>query len=86
MLLYQFASARRQPRAALTLYNMRESENESLRAFLKRFNQEALEVPTVTPEVKINALTNSLRDGKLFSSLTKKPVSTFDELLRRAEK
>ncbi|KAL8506264.1 hypothetical protein ACS0TY_017221 [Phlomoides rotata] len=39
-----------------------------------------------SPEVKINALTNGLRDGDLFSSLVKKLVATFDDLLRRAEK
>ncbi|KAL8497648.1 hypothetical protein ACS0TY_021111 [Phlomoides rotata] len=65
---------------------MKQGEPESLRAFLKRFNQAALEVPTTSPEVKINALTNSLRDGDLFSSLAKKYVHTFDELLKRAEK
>lgn len=44
------------------------------------------EVPIPTLEVKIKALTNSLRDGELFSSLKKKPVITFDELLLMAEK
>ncbi|KAL8535492.1 hypothetical protein ACS0TY_011212 [Phlomoides rotata] len=65
---------------------MRHGYNESLRAFLKRFNQAAQEVPTASPEVKINALTNGLRDEDLLSSLAKKPVATFDDLLRRAEK
>ncbi|KAL8496652.1 hypothetical protein ACS0TY_020373 [Phlomoides rotata] len=47
----------------------------------------ALEVPTTSLEVKINALTNELRDGDLFSSLAKKHVATFDDdLLRREEK
>ncbi|KAL8462912.1 hypothetical protein ACS0TY_033791 [Phlomoides rotata] len=45
-----------------------------------------LEVHITSPEVKINALTNGLGDGDLFSSLAKKKVETFDELLRRAEK
>ncbi|KAL8458979.1 hypothetical protein ACS0TY_036452 [Phlomoides rotata] len=44
---------------------MRQGETESLRAFLKRLNQAALEVPTASPE---------------------KPVATFDDLLRMAEK
>ncbi|KAL8539370.1 hypothetical protein ACS0TY_001120 [Phlomoides rotata] len=42
--------------------------------------------PYSVPEMKINALTNDLRDGDLFSSLSKKHVHTFDELLKRAEK
>ncbi|KAL8507091.1 hypothetical protein ACS0TY_017833 [Phlomoides rotata] len=37
-------------------------------------------------EVKINVLTNGIRDGDLFSSLAKKPVAIFNDLLRRAEK
>ncbi|KAL8556080.1 hypothetical protein ACS0TY_003766 [Phlomoides rotata] len=54
--------------------------------FSQRLNQAALEVPTASLEVKINALTNELRDGDLFYSLAKKHVATFDDLLRRAEK
>ncbi|KAL8498321.1 hypothetical protein ACS0TY_021587 [Phlomoides rotata] len=43
-------------------------------------------VPTSYPEVKINALTNGLRDGHLFSFLANKPVATFNDLLRRDKK
>lgn len=45
-----------------------------------------MEVPLESAKVKINALTNGLRDEDLFSSLVKKLVEAFDELLRRAEK
>ncbi|KAL8531027.1 hypothetical protein ACS0TY_007876 [Phlomoides rotata] len=41
---------------------------------------------SIVPLVHINALTNGLRDGDLFSSLAKKHVQTFDKLLKRAEK
>ncbi|KAL8514078.1 hypothetical protein ACS0TY_013261 [Phlomoides rotata] len=61
-------------------------ENKSLSAFLKRFNQAALEAPTTSLEVKINVLNNGVMDGDLFSSLTKKLVANFDDLLKRAEK
>ncbi|KAL8524226.1 hypothetical protein ACS0TY_013984 [Phlomoides rotata] len=46
----------------------------------------ALEVLSASAEVKVNALTNGLRDGDLFSSLAKNPIQTFDELLHKAEK
>ncbi|KAL8492626.1 hypothetical protein ACS0TY_023996 [Phlomoides rotata] len=36
--------------------------------------------------VKINVLTNGHKDEDLFSSLAKKPIKTFDDLLRRVEK
>ncbi|KAL8505453.1 hypothetical protein ACS0TY_016627 [Phlomoides rotata] len=61
-------------------------EAKSLRAFLNCFNQAALEVPIASLEVKINSLTNGFKDGDFFSSLAKKHVATFDDLLRRAEK
>ncbi|KAL8465816.1 hypothetical protein ACS0TY_035066 [Phlomoides rotata] len=67
-------------------WSIRLGKTESLISFLKRFNQAAFEVPTVYPEVKINAPNNGPKDGDLFSSLVKKPVETFDELLRRADK
>ncbi|KAL8507544.1 hypothetical protein ACS0TY_018185 [Phlomoides rotata] len=46
----------------------------------------ALEVPTISQEVKINTLTNGLRDEDFFSSLAKKPVETFDDWLMRDKK
>ncbi|KAL8464490.1 hypothetical protein ACS0TY_034136 [Phlomoides rotata] len=61
----------------------RYGERVKCRVFLTTLSKA---VPIASLEVKINALTNGLRDGDLFSSLVKKHVAIFDDLLRRAEK
>lgn len=45
-----------------------------------------MKVPTATLEVKINAFTNGVPDGDLFSSQAKKLMTSFDDLLNRVEK
>ncbi|KAL8512023.1 hypothetical protein ACS0TY_018473 [Phlomoides rotata] len=60
--------------------------DEKFKSFPEEIQSTALEVPSATPEVKINALTNDLMDRDLYSSLAKKLVQTFDELLKMAEK
>ncbi|XP_073137385.1 uncharacterized protein [Henckelia pumila] len=46
----------------------------------------ALEVPTATTDLLISAFTQGLATGDFLKSLIKKPPSTYDELLARAEK
>ncbi|KAL0416136.1 UNVERIFIED_CONTAM: putative mitochondrial protein [Sesamum latifolium] len=53
---------------------------------VERFNAAALEVPSVTQEVKASAFSQGLSNGDLFKSLAKKSASKFDALLARAAK
>ncbi|XP_073017963.1 uncharacterized protein [Primulina eburnea] len=46
----------------------------------------ALEISAATPEIMISAFTHGLRGGEFFKSLVKKPPSSYDDLLARAEK
>ncbi|XP_073290904.1 uncharacterized protein [Primulina huaijiensis] len=68
--------------------NFRQSnvEAETLREFVQRFNNAALEIPAATPDIMISAFTQGLRGGEFFKSLVKKPPSSYDDLLSRAEK
>ncbi|XP_073041818.1 uncharacterized protein [Primulina eburnea] len=52
----------------------------------RRFNNAALEIPAATPDIMISAFTQGLRGGEFFKSLVKKPPSSYDDLLSRAEK
>ncbi|XP_073269088.1 uncharacterized protein [Primulina huaijiensis] len=62
------------------------SPDESLRAYIRRFNRVALDVPTCATETKTAAFTQGLREGEFFKSLTKKVSGDFEDLLSRAEK
>ncbi|XP_073031328.1 uncharacterized protein [Primulina eburnea] len=65
---------------------MKQQENETLREFVQRFNSAALEIPAATPDIMISAFRQGLRGGEFFKSLVKKPPSSYDDLLARAEK
>ncbi|KAL0430899.1 UNVERIFIED_CONTAM: hypothetical protein Sradi_0715900 [Sesamum radiatum] len=86
LFLHQFASSRKVRKTELSLFAVRQKEDEPLKEYLQRFNTAALEVPTATQEVKASAFSQGLLDGDFFKSLAKKPVSKFDALLAGAAK
>ncbi|KAL0394850.1 UNVERIFIED_CONTAM: hypothetical protein Slati_4451200 [Sesamum latifolium] len=86
LFLHQFASSRKVRKTELSLFAVRQKEDEPLKEYLQRFNTAALEVPAATQEVKASACSHGLLDGDFFKSLAKKPVSKFDALLARAAK
>ncbi|KAL0414930.1 UNVERIFIED_CONTAM: hypothetical protein Slati_3324900, partial [Sesamum latifolium] len=86
LFLHQFASSRKLRKTELSLFAVRQKDDEPLKGYLQRFNATALEVPAATQKVKANAFSQGLLDGDLFKSLSKKSVSKFDALLARAAK
>ncbi|KAL0462007.1 UNVERIFIED_CONTAM: hypothetical protein Slati_0088300 [Sesamum latifolium] len=86
LFLHQFASSRKLRKTELSLFAVRQKDDEPLKEYLQRFNTAALEVPAATQEVKASAFSQGLLDGDFFKSLAKKPVAKFDVLLARAAK
>ncbi|KAL0449066.1 UNVERIFIED_CONTAM: hypothetical protein Slati_1463000, partial [Sesamum latifolium] len=84
--LHQFASSRKLRKTEISLFAVRQKDDEPLKEYLQRFNAAALEVPAATQEVKASAFSQGLLDGDFFKSLAKKPVSKFDAFLARAAK
>lgn len=80
MFLHHFASSRKYRKSTITLFSIKQQ------AEIQRFNTAMLEVPAVSEEIKISAMSQGLREGDLFHSLALEPVSTFDQLLERAER
>ncbi|KAL0409487.1 UNVERIFIED_CONTAM: hypothetical protein Sradi_1883100 [Sesamum radiatum] len=83
---HQFASSRKVQKTELSLFDVRQKEDEPLKEYLQRFNNVVLEVPAATQEVKASAFSQGLLDGDFFKSLAKKSVSKFDAHLARAAK
>ncbi|KAL0406388.1 UNVERIFIED_CONTAM: Retrovirus-related Pol polyprotein from transposon opus [Sesamum latifolium] len=86
LFLHQFASNRKLRKTELSLFVVRQKDDEPLNEYLQRFNAAALEVPAAMQEVKASAFSQGLLDGDFFKSLAKKPVSKFDAFLARAAK
>ncbi|XP_075489582.1 uncharacterized protein LOC142528419 [Primulina tabacum] len=83
---HHFSSSKKYKKNAFSLFEVKQKPEESLRAYIRRFNRVALDVPTCATETKTTAFTQALREGEFFKSLTKKVPGDFDELLSRAEK
>ncbi|KAK4385836.1 hypothetical protein Sango_2707600 [Sesamum angolense] len=79
-------NSRKHRKTELSLFSIRQKEGEPLKEYHQRFNTVALEVPSVTQEVKVSAFAQGLLDGDFFKSLAKKATTKFDALLARATK
>ncbi|KAL0430756.1 UNVERIFIED_CONTAM: hypothetical protein Sradi_0701600 [Sesamum radiatum] len=86
LFLHQFASSRKLRKTELSLFTIRQKDDEPLKEYLQRFHAAALEVPAATQEVKASAFSQGLSDGDFFKCLAKKLVSKFYTLLARAAK
>ncbi|XP_073138285.1 uncharacterized protein [Henckelia pumila] len=84
--LQHFSSSKRYKKTTLSLFEIKQLNEDSLRAYIKKFNRVALEVPACAPETKITAFTQGLREGEFFRSLVKRAPRYFEDLLARAEK
>lgn len=79
-----FYSGRHQHRP--TNYLLKQKESETLRAYLKCFNNEALLVDEADDKVIFTIFIGGLQSTKFFFSLSKKPPSTMAELMHKAQK
>ncbi|KAL0290499.1 UNVERIFIED_CONTAM: hypothetical protein Sangu_2571700 [Sesamum angustifolium] len=74
---HQFASSKKYCKVAISLFRVKQEENETLKACVSRFNTAIFEVPTAHKEVLVNAFTQGLRGASFFESLAKKPTTNF---------
>ncbi|KAL0359834.1 UNVERIFIED_CONTAM: hypothetical protein Sangu_0832800 [Sesamum angustifolium] len=79
-------SSQKLQKTELSLFAIRQKNNESLKEYLQRFNIVALKVSFATQEVKASAFSQGLLDRDFFKSIAKKPVSKFGALVARTAK
>ncbi|KAL0403980.1 UNVERIFIED_CONTAM: hypothetical protein Sradi_2038800 [Sesamum radiatum] len=73
-------------KSAISPFEIKQEENETLKAYIQCFNTATLEVPAPHQEVLVNTFTQELRGGPLFEYLAKKPTTNFLDVLVRAGK
>ncbi|GFY87150.1 hypothetical protein Acr_05g0007890 [Actinidia rufa] len=81
-----FMSCRNRQENAFHLFTVHQKETESLKDFVKRFNQAILEVEDPSDKVIIMAMMEGLRPGPLFDSLSKNVPETLSALQSKADK
>ncbi|XP_010430682.1 PREDICTED: uncharacterized protein LOC104714912 [Camelina sativa] len=81
----QFASSRNLEKTADDLYEVRQKRDESLRAYVGRFNKEKVSIPSCNMSTAISAFKRGLLpDGDLYKELTKYQCRTMEDVLSRA--
>ncbi|XP_047164522.1 uncharacterized protein LOC124833988 [Vigna umbellata] len=80
----KFATNRRQEITPAELVNTKQEKDETLKAFMKRYNEVARRVKDVTHTFIISNLPSCLRPGYFTEKLYARPRKTMDELQERA--
>ncbi|GFY86848.1 hypothetical protein Acr_05g0004870 [Actinidia rufa] len=81
-----FSATLKGPKNASHLFTIHQKETESLKDFVKRFNQAILEVEDPSDKVIIMAMMEGLRPSPLFDSLSKNVPETLSALQSKADK
>ena len=66
--------------------SMKQREDETLRAYISRFNKEAFSIDEANDKILVATFTNGLKKGKFLFSLYKNDPKTMSEVLYRATK
>ncbi|KAL2226526.1 uncharacterized protein LOC105160137 [Sesamum indicum] len=83
---FHFASKMKQNRSATHLFNIRQREEETLKNFMGRFNNETLEVQELRNYMIVSILIHGLRKGPFISVLARDPPGDVEQLMALAQK
>ena len=81
-----FIGGHRYKRSIACLMSIKQREDETLRAYITRFNKEALSIDEADHKILVAAFTSGLRKGKFLFSLYKNDLKTMTDVLYRATK
>ncbi|KAL2235164.1 UNVERIFIED_CONTAM: hypothetical protein Sindi_1248600 [Sesamum indicum] len=79
---FHFASKRKQKGSATHLFTIRQQDNEALKSFMGRFNNETLEVPDLRIDMMVSILIHGLKKGAFSSALARDPPSDVEQLIK----
>uniref|UniRef100_A0A2N9F6A6 RNase H type-1 domain-containing protein n=1 Tax=Fagus sylvatica TaxID=28930 RepID=A0A2N9F6A6_FAGSY len=81
-----FIGSQRRGRPPTHLLNVKQMEGESLKAFVHRFNEEAMKIDRPKEDITVTAFMAGLRKGDFLYDLCKDPLETMSELMYEATK
>ncbi|XP_020258764.1 uncharacterized protein LOC109835189 [Asparagus officinalis] len=84
--IHHFLADTKQKLPPHVLIQMRQGQDESLRAYFKRFQAKRLEVNDPGSAVAMSVLAAGLQDNELADSLAKKPVANYEQLMSKAHR
>ncbi|KAL2228553.1 UNVERIFIED_CONTAM: hypothetical protein Sindi_1835000 [Sesamum indicum] len=84
--IFHFASKRKQKRSVTYLFTIRQKDNETLKNFMGRFNNETLEVQVLRIDMMVSILIHGLKKGPFACALARDPPTNVEQLMRLAQK
>ncbi|KAL8230454.1 hypothetical protein R6Q57_000232 [Mikania cordata] len=69
----------------MAIHNIKQREDENLRAFMERYKVEGLSIRGATEQMRIFGFMHGIRPKKLVEDLNKTVPRTMEETLERAE-
>ncbi|KAL2226623.1 UNVERIFIED_CONTAM: hypothetical protein Sindi_2021000 [Sesamum indicum] len=83
---FLFTSRRKQKRLATHLFTIRQREEEMLKSFVGRFNNEMIEIQDLCIEMMVSILIHGLKKGPFASALARDPPGDAEQLMALAQK
>ncbi|XP_057755630.1 uncharacterized protein LOC130974797 [Arachis stenosperma] len=84
--LTQFSIQKDKVKHAPSLFGVKQEVGESLRDYMKRFNNACLEIQNLSNEAIIMGLVNGLRECPFFQSISKRHLTSLSDVQERAKK
>ena len=81
-----FRSARQRGKPVTYLLTVKQQEGETLRDYIRRYNNKITQVNVYDDGIALSGIMKGFRMGKLWWSISKKPPTSYSEILARAEK
>ncbi|KAL2238323.1 UNVERIFIED_CONTAM: Retrovirus-related Pol polyprotein from transposon [Sesamum indicum] len=83
---FHFASRRKQKRSATPFIHHRQREDETLKSFVGRFNNEMIEIQDLRIDMMVSILIHGLKKGPFASALARDPPADAEQLMGLAQK
>ncbi|KAL2251632.1 UNVERIFIED_CONTAM: Retrovirus-related Pol polyprotein from transposon [Sesamum indicum] len=83
---FHFANRRKQKRFATHLFTIRQREDETLKSFVGRFNNEMIEIQDLRIDMMVSILIHGLKKGPFASALARDPPGDAEQLMALAQK
>ncbi|KAL2232806.1 UNVERIFIED_CONTAM: Retrovirus-related Pol polyprotein from transposon [Sesamum indicum] len=83
---FHFASRKKQKRSATHLFSIRQKEEETLKSFTGRFNNEMIEVQDLRIDMMVSILIHGLKKGSFTSVLAREPLGDVEQLMALTHK
>ena len=79
-----FIEGHKYKKSTACLINIKQREDETLRSYITRFNEEALSINESNDKILMAVFTNELRKGKFLFSLYRNDLKTMSDALYKA--